>query len=164
MPHDAWRQLLPYVIDTYKNGIATIDNEILTVWNRLTPAALCNGGQTTVNTASQEQIEYKPEFTVKDSIFFSALLGSFADFTVTINGDDISAAQADWLSVPDGGIGIYYGSYPFYPGLSGVVEVKLSREGTYFLSALGGESKYFMKNIGYTMLANYIPSHDQLYW
>lgn len=36
MPHDAWRQALPFVIDTYKHGIATVEQELVTAWYRLT--------------------------------------------------------------------------------------------------------------------------------
>ncbi|KAL6234137.1 glycosyl hydrolase family 71-domain-containing protein [Aspergillus navahoensis] len=45
MPHDSWRLFLPFLIDTYKYGTATIDKEGLTVWHRPQPAA-ASGSQT----------------------------------------------------------------------------------------------------------------------
>ena len=40
-PHDGWRQFLPYVIDIYKTGAATITEEGLSVWFRPQPASGC---------------------------------------------------------------------------------------------------------------------------
>jgi hypothetical protein len=37
MPHDGWRVLLPYLIDTYKNNVSTIQQEILVGWYRPNP-------------------------------------------------------------------------------------------------------------------------------
>ena len=76
MTHDAWRQTLPYVIDTFKNGIATVEQEVLTAWYRLTSKdnGACSDGDTTGNTASQLQIEFYPTDVVQDKIFYSALL------------------------------------------------------------------------------------------
>lgn len=56
MPHDGWRQLLPYWIDTYKNGRATIAQEKLVIWYRLYPAAsvVCADGGTTVSSAQDQ--------------------------------------------------------------------------------------------------------------
>ena len=45
--------LLPFAIDTYKTGHATITKEVLVSWYRLTPAAACGTGGTTGNTAAQ---------------------------------------------------------------------------------------------------------------
>jgi Glycosyl hydrolase family 71 len=47
MPHDGWRMFLPFLIDTYKNGIATITKEGLTGWYRTSPGAACGTGGTT---------------------------------------------------------------------------------------------------------------------
>jgi len=140
MPHDAWRQLLPFAIDTYKVGIATVTEEILTVWNRINPVTACGLDNTLVNTASQEQIEFFPIDVMGDTVFFSALLGSYASFTVVIGGVS-SGAQDDWDSIPDGEIGIYHGSYPF-KGNTGAVQVCMDREGQgAFLCSFGGTSE-----------------------
>lgn len=53
MPHDGWRDFLPYLIDTYKNGIATVNREGVVGWYRKHPGNACTTGGTTGNTASQ---------------------------------------------------------------------------------------------------------------
>ena len=110
MPHDGWRLILPYVIDTYKTGTATISQEGLQVWYRLTPKGACDDGGTTGNTASQLQIEFSPADTVQDKIFFSALLAFPQSVTVTVGGVDLGA---NWTTVPNGNIGIFHGSVQF---------------------------------------------------
>jgi hypothetical protein len=102
---------LPFVIDTYKNGKATVTQEVLSVWYRLTPKAACgNDGGTTGNTASQLQVEFNPPDIAQDKIFYSAVLASSQSVTVTVGGVNLGAA---WTHVPDGGIGIYHGSVEF---------------------------------------------------
>ncbi|KAB8232369.1 glycoside hydrolase family 71 protein [Aspergillus alliaceus] len=125
MPHDGWRLFLPFLIDTYKYGKATIDKEGLTVWHRPQPASACSSGGTSGNTASQLQIEFHPIEIVQDHIFFSALLSAPATITVSIGG---VSQQASWTWQPDGGVGIYHGSVPFGSSLGDVV-VTLSRSG-----------------------------------
>jgi hypothetical protein len=111
MPHDGWRATLPFVIDTYKNGKATVTQEVLSVWYRLTPKAACgNDGGTTGNTASQLQVEFNPRDIAQDKIFYSAVLTSSQSVTVTVGGVSLGAT---WTHVPDGGIGIYHGSVEF---------------------------------------------------
>jgi hypothetical protein len=41
MPHDGWRVLLPYWIDTYKNVPTSLRNEALSYWYRLSPKDAC---------------------------------------------------------------------------------------------------------------------------
>lgn len=125
MPHDGWRLFLPFLIDTYKYGKATITKEGLTVWHRPQPASACGTGRTSGNTASQLQIEFPPAEMVEDRIFYSALLGSPASVTVSIG----VSQQGNWEWKPDGGVGIYHGSVPFGSSLGEVV-VTLSRSGT----------------------------------
>lgn len=125
MPHDGWRQFLPYVIDTYKNGISTITSEGIVAWYRLNPSTACGSGGTSGNTASQLQIEFPPDDIVEDRIFFSALLGSPADVTVSIGGQSLTGI---WRNVPDQGIGVWQGWVPI-TGVGDVV-VTLSRDGT----------------------------------
>lgn len=50
MPHDGWRAFLPYVIDLYKEGTATINREGVQGWWRRAGAAACGDGGTTGNT------------------------------------------------------------------------------------------------------------------
>lgn len=122
MPHDGWRQFLPYVIDMYKFGTATITQEGLNAWYRLTPkSAGCQNGGTTGNTASQLQIEFNPADIVEDKIFYTALLASSQSVTVTVGGVDLGAT---WTSTPDGGVGLYHGSVA-YGGATGQVVVSV---------------------------------------
>lgn len=58
---------------------------------------------------------------MQDRIYFTALLGSPADFTVSIGG--IRAANPVWENKPEGGIGLYHGSVEFSAQSSGEVWV-----------------------------------------
>src|ERR1700712_5292220 len=72
-PHDGWRALLPFYIDTYQHGKATISEQRMVLWYRTVPSS-CTDLTTTGNTASQLQLEFKPTEVMQDKIFFSALL------------------------------------------------------------------------------------------
>ncbi|APA15443.1 hypothetical protein sscle_14g102130 [Sclerotinia sclerotiorum 1980 UF-70] len=134
MPHDGWRLFLPYLIDTYKKGIASITEEGLVTWYRINPLSSgCSTNGTTGNTASQLQLEFSPEEVVQDKIFFSALLTSMADISVTIGGVSLPAS---WDKIPSGNIGIFHGSVS-YNGEIGVVVVTVSRSGTLIASVNG---------------------------
>ncbi|KAL2132678.1 hypothetical protein VTI74DRAFT_3517 [Chaetomium olivicolor] len=37
MPHDGWHELLPFTIDLYKTGVATVRQEKLVAWYSVTP-------------------------------------------------------------------------------------------------------------------------------
>ncbi|KAH6974411.1 glycosyl hydrolase family 71-domain-containing protein, partial [Ilyonectria sp. MPI-CAGE-AT-0026] len=119
MPHDGWRQFLPYVIDMYKNRKATITQEGLTGWYRPTPKQSgCDDGWTTGNTASQLQREYYPYEIVEDMIFYTALLVSSQSVKVTVGGVDLGAA---WTDQPEYGSGLYHGSVKYGGNLGAVV-------------------------------------------
>jgi hypothetical protein len=135
MPHDGWRLLLPFLIDSYKYGQGSVDQEGVVAWYRLTPGTACATGGTTGNTARQLQIEFPPLEIVQDKIFYSALLVSSATVTVTVGG---TAIPADWANTPSGGIGIYHGSVAF-GGLTGPVVVTVSRDGA-TIAQMTGES------------------------
>lgn len=75
--------------------------------------------------ASQLQMEFDPASLMTDKIFFSALLGSGADVSVTVGGTALNAA---WTWVPDGGIGVYHGSVDF-GGATGDVSISITRAG-----------------------------------
>lgn len=60
MPHDGWRLFLPFAIDMYKQGTATITREGVVAWYKKNPGSACGTGGTTGNTASQQQTEYAP--------------------------------------------------------------------------------------------------------
>lgn len=124
MPHDGRRRFLPFLIDTYKSGRATITKEGLVGWYRTSPGSACGTGETVGNTASQLQVEFPPNQVMQDRVFFSALLGSSATVTVSIGG---ATQTAQWSHIPDGGIGLYHGSVPFNG--TGNVIITLSRNG-----------------------------------
>ncbi|RAL07875.1 glycoside hydrolase family 71 protein [Aspergillus homomorphus CBS 101889] len=139
MPHDGWRAFLPYVIDRYKTGAgsATVDQEGLVTWYRLTPSWACSDGKTTGNTATQAQHTYPPGEVLKDEIFFSALLDSAANLTVSI-GDEEAEIIA-WSDMPAGGNGapgLYFGSVPMDNRI-GEVNVTLTRDGQALAQVLG---------------------------
>ncbi|KAI8245335.1 hypothetical protein K4K55_002335 [Colletotrichum sp. SAR 10_96] len=133
MPHDGWRMTLPFWIDYYKNGKATVTQEGIVGWFRTTPAATCSDGETSGNTASQLQLEFSPAEVMQDRIFFSAVLGSHADVTVNVGG---TSQAGTWTSVPDGGIGVYHGSVPFQG--RGSVSISLHRGGANIATIDGG--------------------------
>ncbi|PYI03726.1 alpha-1,3-glucanase/mutanase [Aspergillus sclerotiicarbonarius CBS 121057] len=134
MPHDGWRAFLPWLIDTYKNNISTITQEGVQAWYRLNVRGSCaSDGGTTGNTVSELQLEYWPYEIPQDRIFFSALLGSAADISVTVGGTDLGAT---WNSTPSGGVGMYHGSVEFSVE-AGSVEVAITRDGATIASFTG---------------------------
>lgn len=122
MPHDGWRALLPFWIDMYKTGTASVSEEVLVTWYRVNPASACSSGGTSGNTASQFQVEYPPSEIVQDRVYFNALLTSEASVSVTIGG---TAVTAEWSSKPWDGVGVYNGSAPIN-GLTGAVVVTVN--------------------------------------
>ncbi|KAK7991908.1 hypothetical protein PG996_013079 [Apiospora saccharicola] len=121
MPHDGWRTFLPYIIQKYKTGSASIGKEGLVTWFRPQPKQACQTGGTNGNAPGAQHFE--PYDVVQDKIFFSALLNSAADVKVTVGGVDV---QAKWRNAP--GSGIYHGSVD-YNGNRGAVVVTVSRNG-----------------------------------
>lgn len=132
MPHDGWRETLPFAIDMYVKNTTTITEEKVIYWYRPQPATACSDGGTTGNTASQLQIEFWPYEVVEDRVFYTALLTSAADVTVNIGG---TSQSGEWTSTPDGGSGLYHGSVPFSG--SGTVTVTISRSGSTIASGTG---------------------------
>ncbi|KAL4786587.1 glycoside hydrolase [Aspergillus varians] len=142
MPHDGWRALLPYWIARYKGGKedeggggVEIEEEVVSVWYRLSAADACGDGKTVGNNEGQKQHLMKPGDVLADRVFYSALLEGGADVMVSIGGENRSV---DWTEVPDGGRGVYHGSVPF-DDRTGQVVVTLSRDGD-FLAQMKGES------------------------
>ena len=136
MSHDVWRDLLPYVADTYKDSIATVYTETLVVWYRVQPVSACGTGGTTANTASELQLEFTPAEVLTDMVFFSALLEDTADIAVTIGGVSVEAV---WRNVPNEKgpqTGLYHGQAPF-GGHTGEVVVTISRDGTTIAQVAG---------------------------
>ncbi|KAK3687975.1 mutanase [Podospora appendiculata] len=134
MPHDGWRAFLPYLIDLYKLGTATVTKEGVQGWWRRAAAGACGHGDTTGNTASQLELEFAPTAILTDKVFFSALLGSAADVSVTVGGTALAAA---WTWKPDDGIGIYHGSASFGSATGNVV-ITITRAGQAVVSVSPG--------------------------
>ncbi|KAL3424087.1 glucan endo-1,3-alpha-glucosidase agn1 [Phlyctema vagabunda] len=135
MPHDGWRVLLPYLIDMYKSGSASIPQESLVSWYRLAKADRCTDGGTTGNSGNQGQTTFIPTTIVQDKIFFSALLESPASVSISIGGVNITST---WENTPDGEAGIYHGSVDFGDNLGEVI-VEVSRDG-HSVARVVGES------------------------
>lgn len=134
MPHDSWRTFLPYVIDMYVNNATSFTQEGIVFWYRPNPARACGNGGTTVNTASQLQLEFAAADVIADAVFYTAQLASHADVIVSIGG----VGQAGtWSDVPDGGVGLYHGNSSFN-GRTGAVTVQLSRSGAVFATSGAG--------------------------
>lgn len=133
MSHSGWRAFLPFLIGVYKTGTSTITREGIQTWYRLQPANACGNGGTTGNTGSQLQTEYDPALLLTDTIYFSALLISNADISVTVGGIGIAAS---WLKKPQSGIGIYHGSAAFGTQ-TGEVLVRVTRNGFLIASVTG---------------------------
>ncbi|KAK1460022.1 glycosyl hydrolase family 71 [Colletotrichum melonis] len=129
MPHDGWRLLLPFLIDLYKYGTATVRREGLVTWYRLHPAHAGDAGGTTGNTSSHGQELFHPSEIMEDKIVFSALLTGPAQVTVSVGG---VAEEARWDeddgTPARGGVGVYHGSAPFN-GRTGEVVVTVHRGG-----------------------------------
>ncbi|KAL2844167.1 glycoside hydrolase [Aspergillus pseudoustus] len=144
MPHDGWRATLPYLIALYKAGdsveeregvVGEIEEEVLSVWYRLSHANSCADGKTTGNSENQGQTLMEPGEVLEDKVFYSALLEASADVRVSIGGDNRSA---EWTDVPSGGQGVYHGSVEMGQR-TGEVVVTLERDGA-FLAQMEGKS------------------------
>lgn len=86
--------------------------------------------------ASQLQLEFAPASIMTDKVFFSALLGSHADVSVTVGGTALSAA---WTWTPDDGVGIYHGSADF-GSATGDVVITVTRGGQTVASVSPGSA------------------------
>lgn len=128
MPHDQWRDLLPYYIAAYKRGHQpNISREKVHFWYRLSPAAAGSSDGTVGNAPYQPYTN--PNAVVQDKIFFTALVKGPAEVTVQIGSnppDTFQAAQR----------GPYHSSTPFN-GRTGVVTVEVKRNGKKVCGAVG---------------------------
>lgn len=86
---------------------------------------------------------------LEDKVFFTAVLGSIADVSVSIGG---TSSAAKWTNVPDGnGAGLYHGSVPFN-GRLGAVVVTITRNG---VTIATGTGKSISTTCGVNGLANW---------
>lgn len=125
--HDGWRDHLPFLIDVYKTGTASFNQESLVIWFRTSFNDVCADGETTGNTASQLQLEYTPMDLMPDRIYFSVLLASSAELRISIGVSDYQIQAWDYL--PDGGVGIYHTSVPILSA-SGAWRAQVVRDGS----------------------------------
>jgi hypothetical protein len=133
MPHDGWRETLPFYISMYKEGKATVTEERLVIWFRVNKNGACSDGGTTGNTANQLQFEYSANDMMEDRVFYDVLLASDAQVQVTIGG---VALLGTWDQEPYGGVGVYHGSVPI-GSASGQVVVTVKRGGIIITSVTG---------------------------
>ncbi len=120
MPHESWRDFLPYYISAYKGTTFDITRDQMQFWYRLAPAAGGNECGVLGNNPDQSQPEVDPNTIVEDAVFFSAILMSAAKVTVQIGSNP---------AVPYAGVeGINHWSQPFN-GQSGAVTVAVIRDG-----------------------------------
>ncbi|KAK4159596.1 glycosyl hydrolase family 71-domain-containing protein [Cladorrhinum sp. PSN259] len=134
MPHDGWRETLPYFISLYKTGTASINKERLVGWFRPHKNGQCNNGGTSGNTAYHIQKEFLPTEINKDRIFYDAVLTSSATVTVTIGS---TTQTGSWDQEPWGGVGVYHGSVPI-GSATGAVTITLKRGTTTIATITGG--------------------------
>jgi glucan endo-1,3-alpha-glucosidase len=128
MPHDAWRDFLPYYIAAYKGTPLTPSTDQVQYWYRLAPVAAGSTCGVVGNAANQGQTEMTPSAILEDGIFFSALLTSAAQVQVQIGG-----GQAVTFT---GAAGINHWSVPFN-GQTGTPKFSVLRSGSVVKSNTG---------------------------
>ncbi|OZJ02016.1 hypothetical protein BZG36_05201 [Bifiguratus adelaidae] len=127
MPHESWRDFLPYYIAMYKKSTFNISRDQMQYWYRTAPAA---GGSTcgVVGNNPGWQTTMSPNSIVQDKVFFSALLMSPATVTVQIG---------NYAAVSYNGVqGINHWSQPFN-GQTGSVKFSVVRNGATVKSGTG---------------------------
>ncbi|OJJ65444.1 hypothetical protein ASPBRDRAFT_60439 [Aspergillus brasiliensis CBS 101740] len=136
MPHDGWRDLLAFAIDTYVSGNATLGDEGVVTWYRPNPSEACGTGGNTGNTASEGQTLYPPAEVAQNKIFYSAMLHSHANVTITVCEKSLGATWDRYGR--NGGAGLYHGGVE-YGSATGKVVVSITRDGE-TLASVAGES------------------------
>ncbi len=126
MPHDHWRDLLPYYIAAYK-GTPSPTDEKVHFWYRLSPAAAGSNDGTAGNAPYQPYTD--PNTVVQDEVFFTAAVNSPTTVTVQIGSN-----SPDTFQINSGGL--FHSSTPFN-GRTGTVTVRLVRDGVIFPSGVG---------------------------
>ncbi|KAK3681407.1 glycosyl hydrolase family 71-domain-containing protein [Podospora appendiculata] len=134
--HDGWRALLPHQIDLYKYDTVKITQEGASFWYRPNLKDACPSGGTTVNTASQLQLEFRPQDVLEDRIYYSVLATSETNLVVTISIGSVNTVGGTWRNKPAGGVGIYHGSVPIN-GRTGPVYLLVMRGTTQIASIPG---------------------------
>lgn len=130
---------------------------MIVAWGRSTSTNVdCSTNGTTVNTASQLQIEFPPDQALSDNIFFVVVATGEVDAPiVTIGGTQVSAGWSDFIGSAATGGTILFGNASF-AGLTGEVEIKIESYGTEILSVTGAISENCTSGFtNYNMWTNY---------
>jgi len=132
MPHDHWRDVLPYYVAAYKSGNSTglgFTKEHITYHYRINPINSGSIGGTTGNSATQGQMEIPVSETVSDKVFFDVMVNAPADVSVQIGSGSTTALKASMA-------GVNHFSVPFNGNL-GNVTITVSRSGQSVASITG---------------------------
>ncbi|MCJ1224641.1 hypothetical protein MMC12_001286 [Toensbergia leucococca] len=132
MPHDHWRDLLPFYIAAYKNASApAITADKVVFYHRPNPAANAGSatGGTTGNNPSQGQQAYAPGDLLEDNIYVDVLVIAPSTVNVQIGSNSATTWQA-----PHAGINNI--TVPFN-GQTGTVNVTVQRNGQNVAAASG---------------------------
>ncbi|KAL9108413.1 MAG: hypothetical protein Q9187_008299 [Circinaria calcarea] len=132
MPHDAWRELLPYYIDTYKNGNTTMPEipKVKVVYaHRPNPSFPDKSGGTIGNNPAFGQQAFPPEKVSQDLISLNVLVDSPASVSVQIGNN-----APTQLSATNRGINHF--SVPFN-GQTGAVTYTVTSNGQTMLKHVG---------------------------
>lgn len=125
MPHEHWRDLLPFYIAAYKNQPRP-SGEKVQLWYRLSPAAAGSSDGTTGNAPYQPPVD--PNSVVQDKVFYTTALTAAAQVKVQIGSNAPDTFQAT--------AGLFHGSTPFN-GRTGTVTVNVVRNGVIIATASG---------------------------
>ncbi|KAJ5650558.1 uncharacterized protein N7484_004281 [Penicillium longicatenatum] len=125
MPHDGWRLQLPFVVDLYRTGTASMTQESLVAWYRTETGHSCSGGNTTGFSVSGLHVDIDNGNLLEDKIFFSALLASNASVSINIGGQEF---DGQWEHEPYGGIGVYHGNFGLNASHIGNITIEVSRD------------------------------------
>ncbi|KAI7972723.1 hypothetical protein EIK77_009186 [Talaromyces pinophilus] len=130
MPHESFRDFLPYYIATFKGDTFDISRDQMQYWYRLAPAAAGSECGVLGNDPDQGQTAVDVNSVVQDKVFFSALLMSAATVTVQI-GNNTPVSY-------NGVAGINHWSQDFN-GQTGAVTFSVVRNGATVKSGTGAE-------------------------
>ncbi|KAL9597636.1 MAG: hypothetical protein Q9219_005019 [cf. Caloplaca sp. 3 TL-2023] len=129
MPHDHWRDLLPYYIEAYKSGGSpAVTADTVQVWYRLSPAAAGSNGGTVGNAPWEPPADANS--VVQDTVFFTALVREPSTVSVQIGSNQADTFQAS-------SSGLFHASTPFN-GRTGEVTVTITRNGQAVIAAIRG--------------------------
>jgi hypothetical protein len=130
VPHESFRDFLPYYIATWKHGTCDIGRDQMQYWYRLAAAAEGSECGVYANGPDADQATVDVNTVVQDKVFFSALLMSAA--TVEVQIGDYAAVSYDGVA------GINHWSQEFN-GQTGAVTFRVVRAGATVNSGTGAE-------------------------